>query len=189
MKVNISSHWNQIGESYAVEWNQNGRQYVSDQELRFLKNSIAKHITKKEHFLKALDLGSGTGRILSILENSETIDAITGVDFSEEMLLYCKKRFRNSKKVKNLIRSDIAKRLPFANEAFNIITSIRAIKYNANWKDILKECNRVLKKDGILIFEMPNINSINRFSKDEVFIHKTTLQGLNRHCKIVALRF
>ncbi|MEX2007738.1 MAG: class I SAM-dependent methyltransferase [Candidatus Levyibacteriota bacterium] len=180
MKTSTSNYWNKIGESYASAWSYNGRQYVSDQELQFLKNSIKKYLTKKEHAVKALDLGCGAGRILSALENVKTIDTLMGIDFSDEMLLYCKQRFINSKKIKKLIHHDISKKLPFQNETFDAVTSFRAVKYNMNWKDIIKECERILKKGGIFIFDMPNINSINRLSNIEVAIHKTTLKELKQ---------
>lgn len=180
---NSSNHWNQIGKNYAVEWDQNGRQYVSGRELQFLKTSIAEYTAKKGHLLKALDLGSGAGRILHALERSEVIGDISSVDFSEKMLTYCKKRFKNSKKIKRFIRSDIAKKLPFENDTFDIVTTIRAIKYSENWQNIVKECRRVLKKNGILIFEMPNVNSVNRLSQDEIYIHKTTFQKLKQVLK------
>lgn len=183
MKLNNSNYWNEIGESYASAWKHNGRKYVSDQELQFLKNSVAKYITKKNHPINALDMGFGAGRILSALESSTKIDTLTGVDFSEEMLLFCKKKFRDSKKVKKLIRQDISKKLPFSNGVFDIVTSIRAIKYNSNWKNILKECHRILKRDGLFIFEMPNTYSVNSLSNDEVTIYKTTLEELKRTLK------
>lgn len=180
MKKSVSAYWNKIGSSYASEWTYNGRKYVSSEEEKFLSYSINNLFTKNHQTVTALDLGVGAGRILSVLEKSKIIDSLTGIDFSDEMLLYCKNRFRNSKKIKKLIRHDISKKLPFENNKFDIITTIRAIKYNSNWKDILRECYRILKKKGILIFEMPNINSVNRLSKDEVSMYKTTLKELKQ---------
>lgn len=176
MKSNDIKYWNNIGDSYASVWKHKGRKYVSDGELQFLKNSIAKYLVKNDS--SALDLGFGAGRILSTLENSEKINTLTGLDFSEEMLIFCKNRFKNSKKIKRLIRFDISKKLPFESQSFDVVTSIRAIKYNKNWKNIIKECHRILKNDGIFIFDMPNINSVNRLSEIEVSIYKTTLNEL-----------
>lgn len=179
MKQNDSAYWNRIGESYASEWTHNGRKYVSNQETLFLKTSIEHYVDKKSS-LSALDLGSGAGRMLSVLEDSRKVNALIGVDFSEEMLSYCRKKFVKSNKIKKFIRYDISKKLPFADKTFDVVSSFRAIKYNANWKSIIKECNRILKKGGIFIFDMPNINSINRLSKIEVTIHKTTSQELKQ---------
>ena len=181
MKLSDTKYWNTIGKSYDSAWKHSGRKYVSDQELQFLKNSVAKYVTK-DHFatVDALDLGFGAGRILSALESSKKINTLTGLDFSKEMLLFCKNKFKNSKKIKKLIRFDISKKLPFENYSFDVVTSIRAIKYNKNWKDIIKECYRVLKKNGLFIFDMPNINSVNRLSEIEVSIYKTTLSELKR---------
>lgn len=180
MKTNSSPYWNKIGKSYASEWEHGGRKYVSQQEENFLNYSINSYLPGNHQKIMTLDLGMGAGRILSILEKNKIINNITGVDLSEEMLDYCKEKFKRSKKITGLTQADISKKLPFSNGSFNLVTSIRAIKYNKNWKDILKEVNRILKKNGIFIFEMPNANSINRLSKIEVSIYKTTLQELKQ---------
>ena len=175
MKKSSSTHWNQIGKSYAAEWQNGGKKYVSDQELLFIKRTLQMF---KGQTVDALDLGIGAGRILSTLIDVKAVDGVTGVDFSQEMILYCKNKFRNEKKVKKLLHHDISKPLPFKNDTFDIVTSMRAIKYNRNWRDILKECRRVLKKNGIFIFDMLNIDSVNRLSSDEITMYRTNAREL-----------
>lgn len=174
MKKSTSKHWDHVGQSYASEWLRGGRKYVSERELQFIRDILSKYLINMPHPTHAIDLGIGAGRILSVLEESRVVDKLSGVDFSQKMILYCKKKFGNSKKLEKLIYHDISKRFPFKNKTFDIVTSLRAIKYNKNWREIIKECHRILKNNGILIFDMPHLNSINRFSNDEVAMYKTT---------------
>lgn len=175
MKNHIRHYWEKIGHKYAQTWQVGGRKYVSLLEQEFVEN-ILKDFPKNN--LKVLDLGCGTGRILAVLERSEKINSLYGLDFSQPMLDYCQKRFRKSKRVEEFILSDISKKLPFKNDYFDLITSIRVIKYNHNWPQILNECYRILQKGGILIFEMPNKNSVNRLAQYEVSICSTTEEQL-----------
>lgn len=171
MKNDIRYYWEKIGHKYAQTWQVGGRKYVSLLEQKFVENILKDF---PENNLKVLDLGCGTGRISAVLERSEKINSLYGVDFSRPMLDYCQKRFQKSKKIKEFILSDISKKLPFKKNTFNLITTIRVIKYNHNWSQILNECYRILQREGILIFEMPNKNSVNRLAQYEVPICSTT---------------
>lgn len=175
MKNDIRYYWEKIGHKYALTWQVGGRKYISSLEESFIKNILE---SLPKHKIKALDLGCGTGRISAVLERSEKINSLYGVDFSRPMLDYCQKRFRKSKKIEEFILSDISKKLPFKNNHFDLITSIRVIKYNQNWPQILNECYRILKKDGLFVFEMPNKNSVNRLAQYEVPIYSTTERQL-----------
>lgn len=101
MKVKLRDYWNRIGLKYADTWKVGGRKYISIQEEEFIKNSIKNFNGNK---IVALDIGCGTGRILSVLENSSKIDSICALDFNKEMLEYCARIFKRSKKIKNLYR-------------------------------------------------------------------------------------
>lgn len=46
MKPSDTKYWNAVGQSYASAWTHSGRKYVSDQELQFLKDSLAKRVPK-----------------------------------------------------------------------------------------------------------------------------------------------
>lgn len=173
-------YWNQIGEKYRLTWKKGGRSYISFQEKSFINQAIS---FLPSTSIKALDLGCGTGRILSILKKNPKVKSIQAVDGSEEMVNYCQKKFKKPLKIKKIILSDISKKLPFPSESFDLITTIRTIKYNKNWQEILSDCFRLLKKRGILIFDMPNQNSINHFSYCEIPIYKTSEEELRKILK------
>jgi ubiquinone/menaquinone biosynthesis C-methylase UbiE len=156
------------------------RNCISQMEKSFIKKSLS-FIPKNN--LKALDLGCGTGRIISLLNKQKKISTIYGIDQSLSMIKYCRGKFCNSPKIKEIILSDISKKLPFKDNSFDLITAIRALKYNQNWEETLTECFRILKKGGVLIFDMPNQNSIYRFSHFEIPIYRTTFEHLKKALK------
>jgi SAM-dependent methyltransferase len=83
------------------------------------------------------------------------------------MINICKKKLKYFKSVK-LIQCDVSKGLPFKNGTFDFVYAIRVLKYVNEFEYVLSEINRVLKRNGILVFSMPNkysINSLNIFRK------------------------
>ncbi len=185
METKLYNYWNKIGLKYANTWQVGGQKYISLQEQKFIEKSIE---TFKRGEITALDIGCGTGRILSMLENNSKINSLYALDFNKSMLNYCRRRFKNSKKIKELIQADISLKLPFDDDSFDIITSIRVLKYNQNWPKILEECYRILRKNGILTFEMPNKLSINRFSKDDVTIFSASEKELKLVLKQIGFK-
>lgn len=182
MRVDIRCYWDQIGRDYVLTWKKGGRQHISSIERAFIKQAL-KFYKKNQNNLKVLDLGCGSGRIISVLKNNKKIDSIFGVDHSKPMLDYCQEKFKNSKKVQRFVLADISKKLPFKKNSFDFITAIRVLKYSQNWQEILKGCLRILDKNGILVFSMPNQNSVTRFSSCEVPLHKATEKGLKEFLK------
>jgi len=102
---------------------------------------IKKYKIKKKNFI--LDAGCGAGfNALYLRKHGK----VYGIDNSKIALKFCKKRG-----LKNIILSDIAK-TKFKNNSFDIITCLGVFYHkNANPKKILKEFERILKKNGILI--------------------------------------
>lgn len=52
------------------------------------------------------------------------------------------------------------------------------MKYHKNWQKILREYYRIVKKNGILVFEMPNKISVNKFSRDSIAIFPSSEKEL-----------
>jgi len=92
------------------------------------------------------------GKILeigfSLLPNPFLRGDIIGVD-----IVLPEKKPKNYSKV---IKADIMKKLPFKNKTFDTIIMSGVIEHLENPLKALKECNRVLKKDGRLLIETPN---------------------------------
>jgi len=150
---NIKKHWNDVGGmSYQYFWRSSlAFEDLSRREQVFIK----KFIPSKT--INALDFGIGSGRFFNLLlENTNSESEIYGLDISEEMAKYCRKKFGANKKAKGI---KVVKNSQDINDyykvKFSLITAIRVLKYNSNWRKILINLFEILEDDGIIIFTMP----------------------------------
>jgi SAM-dependent methyltransferase len=138
---------------------------------------------------RILDVGMGTGRILDNYVRSTDGPAIYGVDFAPEMVTVCRRRFAHEERVKGLAVCDVSREdVPF-DGAFDFISAIRSIKYNENWRSIIEKLLGRLSRDGVLVFTMPNVYSLSRFSRQgELLWHKTSQAEIESLCKKLEVR-
>ena len=78
----------------------------------------------------------------------------------------CQNKFTNQFKIVQLKTCDLSVQgLPFKVK-FDLVTSIRVLKYNANWKKMIKRVFDSLNPGGVFIFTMPNKLSVSGLSGD-----------------------
>lgn len=136
----------EVAEDYALRDFTGLSPLITYAETEIILTQVEKQNISKGSYL---DLATGSGRILSNLE--KYFKNSTGVDSSKIMLQIAKKRTYKS----TLKLADIAN-LPFKNKAFDLITVFRFI-INVPKDErakIFLEINRILKKDGVLIFNL-----------------------------------
>ena len=155
-------YWDQWNIKYSDVWKTTARQIMSKKETGLISKELRK--------LKAtniLDIGIGNGRILEILNNKSVPKAkIYGIDISGEMVKICQNKFTNQFKIVQLKTCDLSVQgLPFKVK-FDLVTSIRVLKYNANWKKMIKRVFDRLNPGGVFIFTMPNKLSVSGLSGD-----------------------
>jgi len=105
---------------------------------------------------KILDLGTGNGLIPIKIALGCKDFFITGIDMSEEMLAFARKNAAENK-VDDRIKFDLAdaKDLPYPDNYFDIVICHLSLHHMKDPVKVLKETDRVLKKDGaILIRDM-----------------------------------
>jgi SAM-dependent methyltransferase len=89
---------------------------------------------------------------------------IIGIDINTEAIS------RNNKKIKNktvrFLRVDITEKTPFKNRSFDKVCFLDVIEHLPQGTEVkaLKEINRVLKNDGVLILSTPNNNLFCKFT-------------------------
>jgi ubiquinone/menaquinone biosynthesis C-methylase UbiE len=98
--------------------------------------------------VKALDVGCGTGVYTEEILKSSQI--CVGLDLSENMIRYAKKRQEGL----NLVLAD-AHNLPFRDECFNLVVSVGLLEY-VQRNVVLKEIARTMKKRAFLMVVTPN---------------------------------
>lgn len=101
---------------------------------------------------RVLDFGCGTGRLSSWLGDFK-IGEVVGIDLSPEMIDSAKKRYPASENIKFLIYN--GSKIPFPDNYFDKIFSTWVLQHivdEGQFKEIIRGLNRVLKKDGQIIF-------------------------------------
>ena len=148
---------NQIYETYGERW------YTADDDpiallraeskakLPWVLNEIQKIGAKNKQTV--LDVGCGGGFLSNALAQNGL--AVTGVDLSEESL-----RIAKAHDITGTIQylpAD-AYHLPFADQSFDVVTVMDFLEHVERPADVVKECARVLKPGGILIYHTFNRN-------------------------------
>ncbi|MDP4176779.1 MAG: class I SAM-dependent methyltransferase [Bacillota bacterium] len=118
---------------------------------------------------KVLDVGCGTGTILSLLSKNESI-SLSGVDLSEKMLDIAKQKLDDRVELK----LGDSEQIPWANQTFDAIICTDSFHHYPEPEKVLYEILRVLKKGGHLIIGDPWMpspfrqvtNRLLKYSKD-----------------------
>ncbi|MDP3973560.1 MAG: class I SAM-dependent methyltransferase [Candidatus Daviesbacteria bacterium] len=144
---------------------------------KIVQNMIKTYIKIKNP--KILDVGCGTGKNM---EGLQKIGKVWGLDQSIDAIKYCKMRG-----LKNVLVGD-AKKTNLSPDNFDVITLLDVLEHTDDNKT-LKEMQRILKKDGIIIITVPAFSWL--WSRwDEVLFHKRrytkenlirTLENTNLH--------
>lgn len=90
---------------------------------------------------KALDLCTGTGALIGDLE--KRFDDVTAVDFSEEMLKYCRPCHAK-------VEWGDAHQLKYSDSSFDVVTTAYGVRNFARREQALREICRVLRPGGSL---------------------------------------
>lgn len=100
---------------------------------------------------RLLDLGCGAGNFL--WEMKKRGFEVYGIDPSSQACKLARER------LKNIFNAELEEH-HFPDNYFDVITVWHVFEHLPNPSITLKEIHRILKKDGILILETPNINSL-----------------------------
>jgi SAM-dependent methyltransferase len=102
-----------------------------------------------------LDLGVGSGRTLPYFK--ELSKDYTGIDYSENMLSYCRAKYGDTR----LLLCDARNMQIFEDGAFDVVFCCWNMLDDGNHEDrncVLKEVHRVLRQNGLFIFSSHNLD-------------------------------
>jgi ubiquinone/menaquinone biosynthesis C-methylase UbiE len=136
---------------------------------------------------KLLDIGAGTGRFTTQMIEKDA--QVTSLDISLSMLRYAKDILTTDS---TLIQAD-ATYLPFRAQSFDGCISVNVFSHIVNYKTTLREISRVLRPDGFLVFNFPNllsyylpagllVNVRGRALRRDVYTHWYTLRSFRLAC-------
>jgi SAM-dependent methyltransferase len=134
-----------FAQSYSnkIEYNSHNALYERPATLSLIPDVMGK---------KVLDAGCGPGKYTEWLVSKGA--EVTAIDYSDEMIRLAMERTGNSARVlkANLnLPLDLLK-----NDEFDLIVSSMVIHYIKDWRMLFSEFNRVLKRDGVLVFSTDN---------------------------------
>ncbi len=120
----------------------------SDNAVSFIRNKrlglINKNIRQED---KVLEIGCGSGNILKFINSKN----IYGLDISPKMIEFCKKTMPTG----DFTIGD-AENLPYKDDFFDKVIISEVLYYLPDLEKAIKEANRVLKKDGLLLITSLN---------------------------------
>lgn len=111
---------------------------------------ILSEIAKKN---EVLEVGCGRGFYLKALKEINPNIKITGIDLSQKYLSVAKKYVDNNEV--RIIRGDVTN-LKFSDNTFSGIIASEILEHIEDDKKALKEINRVLKQNGVVMISVPN---------------------------------
>lgn len=144
--------------------------------------------------LKVLDVASGDGYGTYIL--SQRAQHVTGCEIDGPTVEAAQKKYRAD----NLeYKCADCTQLPFENDSFDVVVSFETIEHINNYKDFVKEVERVLKPNGLFICSTPEIHEFGRLSQvddNEFHVHEfekeefeTLLEGHFSSVKLMGQSF
>jgi len=115
---------------------------------------VIKNLELKDNYT-ILDAGCGTGNFEEkILNENISNIKLEGLDSSKSMINKARKKFQNSQNI-NFKKGDLEFGIPYKNEFFDRIVCINTLHVIKNYKNLINEFYRVLKRGGILIIILP----------------------------------
>lgn len=101
---------------------------------------------------RMLDVGCGTGTLLSIMARQPQAELLVGLDYAEAMVARAAEKFSASADAGRLaaVRGD-AERLPFADASFDVLTCCNSFHHYPHQADAVREFHRVLRPGGLLV--------------------------------------
>jgi len=172
---------------YSLTFNRFENMYCSIVDIVKIKK-----IRKYKKKGKILDVGCGSGDFLVNIKKRGWV--VYGVDTSREA---CK--LANEKLKQNIFNSELEE-CHFPDAYFDVITLWHVLEHVYNPNQLLTEVNKILKKDGILLIEVPNIeNPVFKLTKEHYFAldiprhlyhytPKTLEQMLNKNGFVISKR-
>jgi len=123
--------------------------------LHKLVEYYIKSIKKSKGTISFFDAGCGTGRMLEIAKKYATV---SGVDFSEDAVAFCRQRSLENISQGNLNTWECKP------EMYDIICSLDVVCHKSivNQQEIIDKFARALKPGGMLILNLPAFQSIYR---------------------------
>ncbi len=121
--------------------------------LRLCREEIARwQMLRGSRPFRLLDVGCGTGTLISLLAAVPEAELLVGLDYSPAMIGHAAAKIAASPDAMKLhaVIGD-AGRLPFADESFDVVTCCNSFHHYAHQAEVIRGFRHVLRPDGVLV--------------------------------------
>lgn len=153
--------YNKLADSW---WDENGMLHllkvmVNPWRVPYFTRVLRNHFGTDLNKAKLLDIGCGGGVLTE--EFARLGCQVTGIDVSAESIAVA----RDHAHVENLhigYKTGEATQLQFDENSFDVVSCCDVLEHIMEWQQVISEVGRILKKDGLFLFD-----TINRTSKSK----------------------
>ncbi|MEH2213195.1 bifunctional 2-polyprenyl-6-hydroxyphenol methylase/3-demethylubiquinol 3-O-methyltransferase UbiG [Nostoc sp.] len=145
----------------------NADKWWKEEETLYLSNHLNK--SRFEFFskfvpdwkgLKVLDIGCGGGLACEFVANLNA--DVSGIDLSFNSIKIAQEHARASN-LKIDYQRALAENLPYEENSFDVVLCFDVLEHVEDWKKVISEAYRVLKPDGLFLFDTINRNFKSKF--------------------------
>jgi len=127
------------------------------------------------HPIKAIDVGCGAGHYVAELKMRGV--NIIGSDISKKMVEVTRVNSNKIKSSENKLLCADCQSLPFPDNYFDVVFCIGVLSYVSDELAIFKEMKRIVKKEGLIIFNVPNILKLRNVLDPYYYVFKVWKYG------------
>lgn len=145
------------------------RQYSLEQELQPPELTILDVMKEHLNGARMLDVGVGGGR--TTVHFAPLVETYVGVDYSEQMIAVCRKRFREIPNRLTFKVADVRSLSIFPDNSFDfVLFSYNGLDYipHESRSRALREIRRVLIHGGYFVFSTHNLNNLHERLRPKV---------------------
>ena len=101
---------------------------------------------------RLLDVGCGTGTLVSLLARDPLAELLVGLDYAAAMLQRSTQKFAHLEQpaAPHALRAD-AETLPFADASFDVVACCHSFHHYPHQAEVVRGFRRVLRPDGLLV--------------------------------------
>lgn len=126
--------------------------FIAEHLIYWARFQRKRRINKYRQSGRMLDVGCGRGLFLSIMKKDGW--EVTGIELDEETAKHASRMHDIPVVAGDMFRSG------FEDAHFDVITAIHVLEHMDDPQRMIRECNRMLKKGGMLVVAVPNISSL-----------------------------
>ncbi|GFI32451.1 demethylrebeccamycin-D-glucose O-methyltransferase [Lachnospiraceae bacterium] len=169
----------------AEEWERKSQYIMSiEGNDNMMLPTIKKHLTP---LANVLEIGCGTGKLLSQIDSMVSDIALTGIEMSRDMISQIdKSKFQNQVQLINSSIEDFT-----TNETYDMIVMKQVFHHIVSRKNVLQKLGNNLKEGGVIIIMTPNEGyqkSILPFNNNEDLLGRISDSMINEYTRELPLQ-